>query len=317
MSATIGIREGTDADIGQILAVLRRALGETPLLRRTPELFRWKHHDNPFGRSVVLVAESGDRVVGVRAMMRWELRTRGGEMVRCLRPVDTATDPEYTRRGIFRNLTMSALEIARTEGVQLVFNTPNPRSAPGYLDMGWAEVGWIGGLVRPRFGPAAHPKTDPPPPDDLVADVEAFVPTPRADRPPLGLRTARSPQYWEWRFNRHPTARYGWVAQPGGDGGAVVRAAVRRGRSETSISDLLGGFAGEAVRRVVARSRARYVATWFSPGTPERRAAIRAGLLPVPGLRTLRLLALPLTPLDLEVHRMESWDLATSDLELL
>jgi hypothetical protein len=46
-------------------------------------------------------------VVAFRALMRSEL-ARGGEVSRTVRAVDTATDPEYQGRGLFRALTRSA-----------------------------------------------------------------------------------------------------------------------------------------------------------------------------------------------------------------
>jgi hypothetical protein len=44
---------------------------------------------------------------------------------------------------------------------------------------------------------------------------------------------------------------------------------------------------------------------------------MRAGLMPVPGVRPLTLMARPLGELDVDVLDMSSWDLAVSDLELL
>ena len=131
-----------------------------------------------------------------------------------------------------------------------------------------------------------------------------------------GLRTPRTADYLKWRFTAHPAARYGWVDDPAG-GGAVARASVRGGRLETVLSDLLGAAGPTAVSRLARMSRSRYIATWFAPGSPERRHAIRAGVLPVPRLRTLRLMANPLSELDIDVGEIASWDLATSDLELL
>jgi hypothetical protein len=40
-------------------------------------------------------------------------------------------------------------------------------------------------------------------------------------------------------------------------------------------------------------------------------------MVPVPGLKTLRLVALPLGSLDLDPFDIRSWDICTSDLELL
>ncbi|MFZ0625838.1 MAG: hypothetical protein WAN34_05020, partial [Acidimicrobiia bacterium] len=96
----------------------------------------------------------------------------------------------------------------------------------------------------------------------------------------------------------------------------VVRAGVRSGRTELVLADLLGEPDSRVIREVARRSRAAYVGGFFSKG-PERGAAIRAGLIPVPGLHTLRLVARPLTELDFDVFDIDSWDLAVSDLELL
>ena len=41
------------------------------------------------------------------------------------------------------------------------------------------------------------------------------------------------------------------------------------------------------------------------------------GMVPAPWMRTLRLVALPLTGLATKALDLGSWDLATSDLELL
>lgn len=308
----VEIRRAEPGDLPGILELLKAALGETPLLRRSPDLWRWKHADNPFGPSLVLVAVAEERVVGVRALMRWELVGPSGERLRCLRAVDTATHPEFTRRGIFRNLTTAAVEEARALGFDLIFNTPNAKSGPGYLSMGWKPVGRVGVLARPRLIGASHPGSGLARVDEYLPDVWPVEPA-LEDRPPRGWRTPRTIAYQRWRFLQHPTARYGMVQR--NDATAIVRANLRSGRPELVLSDLLGRADPAPVRAIARRHRARYLAGWFSPGSPERRAAIRAGLVPLP-VTTLRLVARPLRA-DLEVGDLSRWDLATSDLELL
>ena len=65
----------------------------------------------------------------------------GRSTLRAVRAVDTATHPDHQGRGLFTALTLHALEACRAEGVAFVFNTPNDVSRPGYLKMGWREVG--------------------------------------------------------------------------------------------------------------------------------------------------------------------------------
>jgi GNAT superfamily N-acetyltransferase len=314
---SVDTREARPEDLPQILEVLRAALGETQLLKRTPELWGWKHEINPFGPSIVLVATSGDRIVGVRAFMRWDLSTVDGAMVRCVRPVDTATHPEFERRGIFRRLTMEALDLARSRDIDLVFNTPNPQSGAGYLSMGWQEVAPIGAMVRPRLGKTATlgPDGETPSLEEVLPDVVPFVPIDLPDREPNGLRTNRSHQYQTWRFAGHPTARYGTVGAD--DGWVVARVGTRKARTELVVSDLLGEAQSKPVRKTARASRARYLAGFFSKGSPERAAVLAAGMIPVPGLRALTLVALPLADIGIDVGQIGSWDIATSDLELL
>lgn len=315
MADTIRIREFEENDLGQVLDVLRASLGESALLRRTPELFSWKHIRNPFGRSIILLATSGDRIAGVRAFMRWELKTPDGETIRCVRAVDTATHPDFHRQGIFSRLTKEAVERAYNDDVDLIFNTPNPKSGAGYLKMGWSSVGDIGIMMRPTPRMVRRrPTAEPPDPAEFLASPRPFDATMPADRPAQGLRTPRTPEYYMWRFQQHPTARYFQVGHAGGT--AVLRPNVRNGRRELVISELTGSSLRATASKVATASRADYLAGWWSNG-PERSAARRAGLFAVPRAVALTLVARPLRDIPVTADQLSSWDLALSDLELL
>ncbi len=132
------IREADHSDIPGILSVLKASLGETSS-KKTEEVWRYKHIENPFGESLVLVAEEENKIIGVRAFMRWKWQ-REDEVYSAFRAVDTATHPEHQGKGIFKKLTLKALELGKERGDHFVFNTPNSQSKPGYLKMGWKEV---------------------------------------------------------------------------------------------------------------------------------------------------------------------------------
>jgi GNAT superfamily N-acetyltransferase len=311
------IRPYEAGDLGSVLETLKSALGESPILKRTPRLWAWKHEDNPFGPSLVLVAEVGGRVAGVRALMRWDLLLPDGTLLRCLRAVDTATHPDFERRGIFRRLTNEAVELARADGYDLIFNTPNDRSGAGYLTMGWHRVGTIGVMVRPLLsrGAGVDPDSPPDPAGFFDPVPPVFVPGDDAPRSSRGLRTPRSAEYLSWRFNGHPYVAYRAISSQGAT--VIARANLRKGRKEVVISDILGRPQRKAVARLASTARAAYLAGWFSPGSPERRAALLAGLIPLPGVRSLTLVARPLRELPIDVFDLANWDLAMSDLELL
>ena len=140
------VRPATGSDREEVLALLGRSLGSDgdP---RYPALFAWKHDENVFGPSPMWVATDAGRVVAFRAFMRWEFE-RGGRRLRAVRAVDTATDPDYQGKGLFTRLTMLGLDEMRADGVDFVFNTPNSQSRPGYMKMGWREVGHVPAAVR-------------------------------------------------------------------------------------------------------------------------------------------------------------------------
>ena len=147
MTATPSIRPLTRADSEPALALMRQALGSS-LLPRTLEFWNWKHFLNPFGHSPGLVAEANGNMVGLRVFLRWRWHS-GNEAYEALRAVDTATHPDWRRRGIFRELTSQLVEIARDDKVSIIFNTPNAASRAGYLKMGWSSVGRVPVYFRP------------------------------------------------------------------------------------------------------------------------------------------------------------------------
>lgn len=315
----VATRRFDAADVDEVLDVLRAALGETPVLRRTPQLWDWKHTDSPFGPSTVLVATVGDRIAGVRAVMRWQLDLPDGSSVACGRMVDTATHPDFQRMGIFRRLTNEVVEEVSAEGIELLFNTPNARSGAGYLSMGWERVGPIGVMVRPSPRVLARLRGGAPGEAPMGSFLRSWSdPAGVASvvgREPLGARTPRTPEYLRWRFSGHPGARYAALAV--GGSAAVVRPNVRSGRRELVVSELLGPEPRSAARAVGKASSADYLVGWFSPRTPERRAAVGAGLVPVPRVEALTLVARPLVAGGPDVHNPAWWDLAMGDLELL
>lgn len=144
------IRTATEHDIPLIVELLKKSLGEE-LMPKSKEYWQWKHIDNPFGKSPVILAFENDTLVGVRAFMRWQWKS-AGQIFESVRAVDTATHPDYQGRGIFKKLTLELLDYCEREKWHFVFNTPNNNSKPGYLKMGWKEAGKL-----PISIPVVHP----------------------------------------------------------------------------------------------------------------------------------------------------------------
>ena len=146
------VRPLAASDRSSLLELLAASLGWRADERHT-EYFAWKHEQNPFGPSPAWVAVDGNGgLLGFRTFLRWEF-IRGPAVVRAVRAVDTATRPDVQRRGVFSRLTMTAVEALIRDDVEFVFNTPNPRSLPGYVRMGWRRVGRLPVGVRPASVP--------------------------------------------------------------------------------------------------------------------------------------------------------------------
>src|SRR5262249_20381845 len=126
------IRRAGPEDESAVLELLAASLGwkrdET-----FETFFAWKHERNPFGPSPAWVAVDAGRVVGFRTFLQWQFEHPDGRPRRAVRAVDTATAPDYQGRGVFRRLTLHAVDELREDGIDFVFNTPNAKSRPGYL----------------------------------------------------------------------------------------------------------------------------------------------------------------------------------------
>jgi GNAT superfamily N-acetyltransferase len=201
---------GLDEHDDVVLPLLAASLGWSDD-DRYRAFFEWKHRRNPFGSSPTWVALDEGRLVGFRTLLRWEF-TRGDEVVTAVRAVDTATDPDHQGRGIFRRLTLRAVDELRDEGVGFVFNTPNDQSRPGYLKMGWVVVGRPEPAMRPlaarapyRMATARVPASRWSEPTDAGEAAAAVVANGlegllAALAPGDRLRTHRTPAFLAWRY---------------------------------------------------------------------------------------------------------------------
>ncbi|MDT0686558.1 GNAT family N-acetyltransferase [Autumnicola psychrophila] len=209
------IREGTEKDIPEILKVLKASLGETSS-KKTEEVWRFKHIDNPFGKSLTLVAIEAGEMIGVRAFMRWQWQ-KGDKLHTTFRAVDTATHPKHQGKGVFKKLTLQAIELAKQEGGHFIFNTPNQQSLPGYLKMGWEKVDKLRVQIQPTF-PLNWLS-------NKTTDYITEIATPSQNINTLCSNTnedkvkeakyftPKSKEYLRWRYEDNPLQKYEVIAK--------------------------------------------------------------------------------------------------------
>ena len=207
------IREGTEEDIPEIVEVLKASLGEEDLML-SEEVWRFKHLNNPFGKSIVLLALDNEKIIGVRAFMRWQWQ-KGEKIYSALRAVDTATHPSHQGRGIFKKLTLQAVDIATKEGVHFIFNTPNEKSRPGYLKMGWEQVGKIKVGIRPSFYFLNFKRNKSSPVMEMSNKNIVELCKKWNDRQKAGnsFFTPKSPEFLKWRYEMNPLQEYSILSE--------------------------------------------------------------------------------------------------------
>jgi GNAT superfamily N-acetyltransferase len=311
-TSSLEVRLATPDDDAAVLELLQASMGWVPD-EQYARFFQWKHRQSPFGASPAWAAVDGGRIVGFRTYVRWQF-LRDGEVVPAVRAVDTVTHPDYQGKGIFSLLTRQSLAELDEMGVGFVFNTPNERSRPGYLKMGWQLIERLPVAARPRSAlalvrlararvPADKWSTEcsagVAAPDALADDAAlatlldgvgavATSPGARAGAAAGGsaddavLATNRTPDYLRWRYG-FPPLRYRAVAAPGGlaDGLAVFRLRRRGAATEAALCELLvpgddSGVTRELLSEILRGSGADYVVRLGPP-----RPAL--GFLPVPG----------------------------------
>ncbi|WP_207512463.1 GNAT family N-acetyltransferase [Longitalea luteola] len=213
------IRPATPQDKPAMIALLKKSLGEG-LIPKSEALWTWKHEQNPFGASFVLLAEENNTIIGLRAFMQWQWKWKGN-LYKAIRAVDTATHPDHQGKGIFKKLTLQQLELCKQQGIHFVFNTPNDQSRPGYLKMGWVQQGrmplkfkvtnpialaWAVAFKKGKAGSTAEDPTPVQQWDPAVFKLMDRYTNTDNDQ----LQTVLSTEYIRWRYADNPLFRYNY-----------------------------------------------------------------------------------------------------------
>ena len=204
------IRVAHERDIPAIIELFEISLGAehgAPV----ESFWRWKHINNPFGVSPVLLAFDGDKLIGLRAFMRWQWQHQG-KVIPAFRAVDTGTHPYYRGKGIFSRLTKQLIaELKESEPSCFIYNTPNEASKPGYLKMGWQVLGkpHVIGSATPHFSRHAKLRFWDYNHDLRKLDFNSLPQKYKVNVDPDLIHVNHSLDYYKWRYQSIPELPYG------------------------------------------------------------------------------------------------------------
>ena len=188
--------------------------------------FDWKHRRNPVSPSPGWVAVDDEGVIGVRLFLPWRF-ARERNTLRALRPCDTVTVVRARGRKVFQALTTHALrEVGRA--ADLIFNTPNSQSLPGYLKMGFSP--WT--AVRQYVGVAPIRRAA------LIRDRTALP----GQLSRGAMSTVADRAFLEWRYEQipHRTYEVAALANASAPAGAIYRMRAWRGIRLLVLAEVWG-----------------------------------------------------------------------------
>jgi len=213
------VRELKNEDIPNVIELLNMVFSEQGYFE-TPidnSWWKWRYELSPFGEPIHLVAEnSSGKIVGFRSFWPWELIYEGMTL-KAYQPQATVVHPSFRRIGIFREMNLAALNKAKEEGADILFNFPNQASLPGNISMGWHFVSKIPWLVKP-LRPLAIARScfsrDKARPLELGKDYELkekhCLKLTGTEASGGFIRTKVSPEFFKWRYLDHPFFHYGF-----------------------------------------------------------------------------------------------------------
>ena len=163
----------------------------------TRSWWNWKYKDNPFGKSLGWYATLNGKMVGVRLATPNRFRM-DEDIYNAYQMVDTATHPEYGKRGIFTALTKKAVEKIRSEN-SFIFNFPNDNSFPGYISLGWKKIKDLNWYISPTSFSSFLRRTK---------NIDFVFPVISNRKHMENCCTDWNEESLTWRFKDHPYNKY-------------------------------------------------------------------------------------------------------------
>ncbi|MBU5638119.1 GNAT family N-acetyltransferase [Geomonas sp. Red69] len=211
-------RDYAPADFGNCLELLRTGHTDEFDARR----FGWLHLENLLAPSRIAVAECGDRIVGMYAVIRKKALFGDCSYV-AGRDVDPVVHPDFRGKGVFSGLLKHGLESFKD--IDFYFNFANDLSRGGFIRNGWRQIGTLRdyvyqvGWTRLFSRQAAlyllsrchYRAAKAEPAVELEFEDLRDLPFSLSALSRCGFTVERSFGYLQWRYQRHPFNQYRYI----------------------------------------------------------------------------------------------------------
>jgi hypothetical protein len=267
--------------------------------------FTWKHVDNPAGHTVYAYAVDIKKnlvisLIGVspRYFCYNDIRYL------CYEAVDASTRPEYGRMGLFSGLFRICLEAGGKRGGNYSYGFPNFNSMPGFLKIGFEDIGGMSMLLKPRkylkFGwtvltrqRSSFSSYEPIYLENKASELEKQYLPGISDilsggRHPRNLLYGdRNVELIRWRFFRRPGFTYFPILVSGGF--AIVNMGMRAGLREAKLIDVVlssdyhpGTIFKELLRKIYDTLQPDILSTYISNDHQCYRLFAKNGFIRMP-----------------------------------
>ncbi|PRQ10222.1 hypothetical protein ENSA7_00300 [Enhygromyxa salina] len=125
------IADYVDGDEGRIVALFERVFAKPMGASESLDHWRWKFAANPVGPKVIELVWDGEQLVGQYAISPRRLVCNGERQLAAL-SLDTMTDPDYGRQGIFTASAEASYARLIDNGFTCVYGFPNANSIHGF-----------------------------------------------------------------------------------------------------------------------------------------------------------------------------------------
>ncbi len=141
----IDIREYRSGDEKGILSLFNEIYSTD----REEEYWKWQFMDNPWGESIIVVAEENSKIIGQCTLILTKIIIDGKEIL-AGHSIDTMISKEYRGKGIYEKMSKKSYELAIERGIKVRIGFPTNQALRGLLgDIGATLVGDIPLFIKP------------------------------------------------------------------------------------------------------------------------------------------------------------------------